>query len=1221
MSRHATCARASVWIAAVLLAAPSPATEPWTDPGLPVRESLELWLDARRIAPAADGEPPSESVSQWHDGSGRGRHLVQSSKTQQPRRVWEAPAANSDSATSTDSAGHRDTVVSFDGVDDWLGWSQPAPGLAFETLTVLAVVAPRSNLGGYRGILSASARGTNDYVTGLNIDLGQAGRGALDWLNVEGAGFGGERDVLGRTLSLGSFHVFALAIGGERVQLRANGQPAGERPRKAGAVRMDDIRLGARWYDNSQPYPGPRATGFLDGSVAELVFYGRELEAQEILEVEHYLQTKHQRLLNRAPPLPPEPVRFLAPGFEVRELPLEMTNVNAVQYDDRGRLFALGYDGRVRVLQDTDGDGLEDAAREFFDGPPVIQPVSMLVTADGVFVSGGKAITKFVDDDGDAQADLRETVIQDWTPSTNYSGGVDSLGLAMDADGGLYFGLGCDDFTNAYRVVDGKSLYSLQSPRGTIQKLPRGGKKSETVCTGIRFPMGLAFNAAGDLFCTDQEGETWLPGGNPLDELNHIIPGRHYGFPPQHNDYLPQVRDEPPVVGFSPQHQSTCGLKFNDKRWGQKPFGPSHWHGDALVCGYSRGKLWRVSLTKTDAGYVGRETLIAACRMLLVDVAVSPAADLVLACHGGAPDWGTGPQGKGKLFQVRYADKAAPQPVLAWAKSPTDVQVAFDRPLDDSWRKAAEGAQIEYGEHVRPADRDEALKPGYDAVRRQLESPRHELRVVGAALTDDRLGLVLRTDPHPVATHYAVRLPLPSKESTQVATAALDIGYALPETPGQRPAISEIAGSGAVDAAKWQGTLPRLETQGAASDSAPELTGGDWERGRQLFFGQEAKCSACHTLRGDGTKVGPDLTNLVHRDPASVLRDITQPSAAINPEFVPFALHTKDGRTLTGLVRAEADGKLRITNGEAQQHEVATDDVEEMSASSVSIMPQGMEQKLGADGLRDLLTFLLIPAAQTSEPIGVAPPPQRTPEELAALALPAKTDTNVPPKPLRILLVWGHKDHGPGEHDYPRWRAEWSQRLAGLAGVSVRTALNWPTADQWATADVAILYHFHQDYNAQRLAELDAFLAQGRGLAVLHSATVSGNPEALAQRIGLAAKAGPTKYRHGPTELHFTNAGRGLFGVLPSLPLVDETYWPLIGDPSLVSVLATAQEEGRDWPMLWTYRRGPGRVFGCIMGHYYWTLDDPVFRTVWLRGTAWAAGAAGDRFDPLRATD
>ena len=110
------------------------------------------------------------------------------------------------------------------------------------------------------------------------------------------------------------------------------------------------------------------------------------------------------------------------------------------------------------------------------------------------------------------------------------------------------------------------SLYDVNSKRGTIQKFDPRTKKLETIATGLRVPVALAFNGAGDLFNTDQEGETWMPNGNPLDELNHIIPGRNYGFPPRHERWLPDLVSEPPVVGFGPQHQSSCGLVFNEPR-------------------------------------------------------------------------------------------------------------------------------------------------------------------------------------------------------------------------------------------------------------------------------------------------------------------------------------------------------------------------------------------------------------------------------------------------------------------------------------------------------------------------------------------------------------------------------------------------------------------------------------------------------------------------------
>ena len=152
----------------------------------------------------------------------------------------------------------------------------------------------------------------------------------------------------------------------------------------------------------------------------------------------------------------------------------------------------------------------------------------------------------------------------------------------------------------------GRAAYDLKDEHGTIQKVSPDFQKREIIATGIRFPVALAFNRLGDLFATDQEGATWLANGNPFDELLHIQPGRHYGFPPRHPKHLPSVIDEPSVFDYGPQHQSTCGLNFNEPVNGGPIFGPACWAGDALVTGYSRGKLFRTKLAKTPAGYVAQ---------------------------------------------------------------------------------------------------------------------------------------------------------------------------------------------------------------------------------------------------------------------------------------------------------------------------------------------------------------------------------------------------------------------------------------------------------------------------------------------------------------------------------------------------------------------------------------------------------------------------------------
>src|SRR5438876_11247097 len=349
-------------------------------------------------------------------------------------------------------------------------------------------------------------------------------------------------------------------------------------------------------------------------------------------------------------------VWVLTPGFTVRELPVKLPNINNLRFSPDGRLTALGYDGRIHILRDTDGDGLEDKDRLFWDKPTLSVPVGMAWSKEGVYVCSHGKVSLLRDTDGDGKADVEELVASGWPPTDVASGGLDAAAVTLDRAGNVYFGLLTADYSNPYRVKDGVSHYDVDGPRGTIQKWLAATKRLETIATGIRVPYTLAFNRHGDLFVTDQEGETWCPGGNPLDELNHIIPGRNYGFPPRHEKYLPNLISEPPVVAFGPQHQSSCGLVFNEATKHQKAFGPEWWEGDAFVAGESRGKIWRVRLVKTPSGDVGEEAVIAVRNRLTMDVAVSPKGDLYVSCHSGSPDWGTGPHGEGNLFKISYAD-------------------------------------------------------------------------------------------------------------------------------------------------------------------------------------------------------------------------------------------------------------------------------------------------------------------------------------------------------------------------------------------------------------------------------------------------------------------------------------------------------------------------------------------------------------------------------------
>lgn len=812
-------------------------------------------------------------------------------------------------------------------------------------------------------------------------------------------------------------------------------------------------------------------------------------------------------------------VQMLVPGFTVRELPVQLRNINNLVFAPDGRLFALGYDGNVYQLKDTDGDGLEDSFTYFFKNERGEIPPSIGMTwgPGGLYIaSRGRVI--YLRDKGDGTAEL-QTVTGGWLPPTSAAGSnLDAIGIAADPAGNIYFAIGCDAWNAAYRVnkETGFSDYNLYSERGTIIKLSKDWKRRDIISTGLRFPVSLAFNADGDLFCSEQEGATWLPNGNPFDELLHIVKGRHYGFPPRHPLYLPGVIDEPSVFDYAPQHQSTCGLHFNEPVSGSgRIVGPSWWRGDGFMAGESRGKIWRTKLVKTAAGYVAKNDLIACLSMLTIDAVPTPQGDLLVACHSGAPDWGTGPQGQGTLFKISYAMKDAPQPVMAYASSPTETRVVFDRPIDPTKLKnLAKQSSVTMGLHVAAGGRFESFVPGYQVVKDQAALPKIDVKVLSAGIVPDNRSLALQTAPRTEAVNYAVMVPegqssarardparhelmqhaaidlltdltgveaewrdesgqmkwsgwLPHPDltaargftaaseehnrlfllmkspgklvlraqldlylmlrtaiqpgakldfeyPTETVTVVLKSGGKLdlksaPQTAVLRVSDNEFRVTTESKENKWlpveitlaTGTgeagldvswftaedirpralmirrilLPWAQPRSGGAPSAverriPEIAGGDWQRGRQIFLGDQAACSKCHKVRDEGGIIGPDLSNLVYRDYASVMKDITQPSAAINPDRIAYDVELKDGNSASGVVLEDTAQSLTLGQVTGGNLVIPKSTVARLKASAISLMPEGLLQALSDQQHKDLMTFLLMepPKAQTSQP-------------------------------------------------------------------------------------------------------------------------------------------------------------------------------------------------------------------------------------------------------------
>ncbi len=252
-------------------------------------------------------------------------------------------------------------------------------------------------------------------------------------------------------------------------------------------------------------------------------------------------------------------------------------------------------------------------------------------------------------------------------------------------------------------------------------------------------------------------------------------------------------------------------------------------------------------------------------------------------------------------------------------------------------------------------------------------------------------------------------------------------------------------------------------------------------------------------------------------------------------------------------------------------------------------------------------------------PVSAAEPPPRTHAELDAALSPAEL-ANPATRAVRITLVWGDKDHGANQHDYPRFQAEWSAMLATVKGVTVSTAKDRPTPEQWKTADMLICY-LKPAWTDSDYAAMDAYLNRGGGMLFIHQAVaIAGGGAELARRLGLASNGSAFggKYEEGPLDVNMSPTAHVITqGLAKSVHFDDEAYWLMLGDTASVQVLATTVKDGAARPMLWIHPQGKGMAIGSILGHNYWTFNDPLYRLVLLRSVAFALGERLGRFAPL----
>ncbi len=135
------------------------------------------------------------------------------------------------------------------------------------------------------------------------------------------------------------------------------------------------------------------------------------------------------------------------------------------------------------------------------------------------------------------------------------------------------------------------------------------------------------------------------------------------------------------------------------------------------------------------------------------------------------------------------------------------------------------------------------------------------------------------------------------------------------------------------------------------------LYGGDAGEGRELFYqNAAAQCIRCHVVEGEGSDVGPDLTEVGTRmSREELLRAMVHPNASLPPGYGTVTLTLQNGEIVRGMLSAESDKQITVTTRE-QELVIEKDEIAER-VNSPSGMP-AMGNLLTRSELRDIVEYL-----------------------------------------------------------------------------------------------------------------------------------------------------------------------------------------------------------------------------------------------------------------------
>lgn len=159
----------------------------------------------------------------------------------------------------------------------------------------------------------------------------------------------------------------------------------------------------------------------------------------------------------------------------------------------------------------------------------------------------------------------------------------------------------------------------------------------------------------------------------------------------------------------------------------------------------------------------------------------------------------------------------------------------------------------------------------------------------------------------------------------------------------------------------WQpllvtGLTPEKDREVARLRAVARAGEGDAAKGRAHF---QARCANCHMLKGEGGKVGPDLTGYDRSSLDFWVLNLVYPSLEIREGFGSYDVRLTDGTIANGILERREGGEIVLRDLAGNRTKLREDKVATLIASPTSVMPEGLLAGLSDQDLQDLFAYLM----------------------------------------------------------------------------------------------------------------------------------------------------------------------------------------------------------------------------------------------------------------------